>query len=107
MDIDLLSNMVKDLILDNEKVVLPGLGCFVAEVVPATFSDRGYTINPPYRRLFFRSHPDEGHLLADLYAKSNNVEVEMADRILRDFLKELRSVLFTRKTVIFPGLGRL
>ncbi len=107
MDIDLLSKMVKELILDNEKVVLPGLGCFVAEVVPASFSDRGYTLNPPYRKIYFRSHPDEGHLLADLYAGSNKVQVEMADRILRDFLKELKSVLFTRKTVVFPGLGRM
>ena len=31
MDIDLLSKMVKELILDNERVVLPGLGSFVAE----------------------------------------------------------------------------
>ena len=41
MDIDLLSKMVKELILDNDKVVLPGLGCFVAEIVPSTFSDKG------------------------------------------------------------------
>ena len=64
MDIDLLSKMVKELILDNDKVVLPGLGCFTAEIIPASFSDKGYTINPPYRRLSFRSMPDEGHLLA-------------------------------------------
>ena len=41
MDIDLLSKMVKELILDNDRVVLPGLGSFVAEVVPSTFSDKG------------------------------------------------------------------
>ena len=33
MDIDLLSKMVKELILDNDRVVLPGLGSFVAEIV--------------------------------------------------------------------------
>ena len=60
MDIDLLSKMVKELILDDDKVVLPGLGCFVAEIVPAYFSDKGYTINPPYRKLYFRARPDEG-----------------------------------------------
>ena len=37
MDIDLLSKMVKELILDNDRVVLPGLGSFVAEIVPSTF----------------------------------------------------------------------
>ena len=64
MDIDLLSKMVKELILDNDKVSLPGLGAFVAEVVPATFSDKGYTVNPPYRRLSFRSNLEQDTLLA-------------------------------------------
>lgn len=107
MDIDLLSKMVKELILDEDRVVLPGLGCFVAEIVPASFSDKGYTINPPYRRLYFRSRPDEGDGLVDFYARTNSIEYDMAERILKDFLNELKTVLHTRKTVVFPGLGRL
>ena len=107
MDIDLLSKMVKELILDDDKVVLPGLGSFVAEVVPSTFSDKGYTINPPYRRLFFRAGSDEGGALASFYASMNNVELEVAEKIISDFVAELKTILYTRKTVIFPGLGRL
>ena len=107
MDIDLLSKMVKELILDNDRVALPGLGSFVAEVVPSTFSDKGYTINPPYRRLYFRSKPDEGRELAGFYASTNKVEEDMAERIIKDFVSELKSVLHAKKTVVFPGLGRL
>jgi len=107
MDIDLLSKMVKELILDNDRVVLPGLGSFVAEIVPSTFSDKGYTINPPYRKLYFRAKPDEGNALADFYASSNGVQIDVAERIIADFVSELKSVLFERKTVLFPGLGRL
>lgn len=107
MDIDLLSKMVKELILDNDKVVLPGLGAFVAEIVPASFADKGYTINPPYRRLYFRSRPDEGEALAQFYASTNNVELAVADRIIKDFVVELKSVLYAKKVVVFPGLGRL
>ena len=107
MDIDLLSKMVKELILDNDRVVLPGLGSFVAEIVPSTFSDKGYTINPPYRKLYFRAKPDEGMELARFYADSNNVDFAVAERIIKDFIAELKPVLHTRKIVIFPGLGRL
>ena len=107
MDIDLLSKMVKELILDNDKVVLPGLGCFVAEIVPSTFSDKGYTINPPYRRLYFRSKPDMDDMLVDFYASSNSLDREVACRILGDFIAELRTVIHTKKVVVFPGLGRL
>lgn len=107
MDIDLLSKMVKELILDDDKVVLPGLGCFVAEIVPAYFSDKGYTINPPYRKLYFRARPDEGDALIDFYARSNDVSYEVAEKIIKDFISELRSVLLAKKVVVFPGLGRL
>ena len=107
MDIDLLSKMVKELILDNDKVVLPGLGAFVAEMVPSTFSDKGYTINPPYRRLYFRSKPDEGDLLAKFYATSNGVDFSVAEKAIRDFISELRTILYTKKTIIFPDLGRM
>ena len=107
MDIDLLSKMVKELLLDNDNVILPGLGSFVAEIVPSTFSDKGYTINPPYRKLYFRSKPDEGYKLVEFYASSNKVELAIADRVIRDFVAELKQVLFARKTVVFPGLGRL
>lgn len=107
MDIDLLAKMVKKLILDSDRVVLPGLGCFVAEVVPASFSDRGYTINPPYRKLYFRSKPDEGDELVSFYARTNDLPLDVAEEVLRDFLSEMKAVLFIKKTVVFPGLGRL
>ena len=107
MDIDLFSKMIKELILDSDRVVLPGLGCFVAEMVPATFSDKGYTINPPYRRLSFRSKPDADDALMNFYAESNGLDRAVACRILGDFIAELRTVIFTKKLVVLPGLGRL
>lgn len=108
MDIDLLSKMVKELILDNDEVALPGVGSFVAEYVPATFSDRGFTINPPYKRLSFRNKTSEGGAgLVDFYAKCNGLDAETASKILKEFLSELRNVLEAKKVVIFPGLGKL
>lgn len=107
MDIDLFSKMIKELILDSDRVVLPGLGCFVAEMVPATFSDKGYTINPPYRRLSFRSKPDADDALMNFYAESNGLDRDVACRILGDFIAELRTIIFTKKLVVLPGLGRL
>lgn len=99
--------MIKELILDKDRVVLPGLGCFVAEMVPSTFSDKGYTINPPYRKLSFRSKPDTGDELIDFYVEANGLDRDVACRILGDFIRELRQVIFTKKVVILPGLGRL
>jgi nucleoid DNA-binding protein len=107
MDIDLLSTMVKEVMMNHDSVTLPGLGSFMAELVPASFSDKGYTINPPYRRLYFIPHQGDDTLLADLYSTSNNVNIADATRILVEFLSEMKEVLVTRKIVVFPGLGRL
>lgn len=108
MDIDLLSKMVKELILDNDEVSLPGVGSFVAELVPSSFSDKGYTINPPYKRLSFRKKADvSDNVLIDFYAKSNNVDRATASKIVIDFLSEMQKVLELRKSIVFPGLGKL
>ena len=108
MDIDLLSKMVKEVVMDHDAVTLPSLGSFVTEIVPATFTDRGYTILPPYRRLFFSPKQGADTLLADIYRKSNPEASEAdATRILVDFLQEMKEVLKVRKTIVFPGLGRL
>lgn len=108
MDIDLFSDMVKGLILDNDEVTLPGLGTFVSEVMPSTFSDKGYTINPPYRKLSFRQRGSGNEeMLADFYAEINGTDLETSKRILGEFIAGLRTTLQAKKVVIFPGLGRL
>lgn len=107
MDVAELSRMVGDLLLDHDRVGLPGVGTFVAEVAPATFSDKGYTINPPYRRLSFTQQSVEEDVLAEYYASSENVDKQVAKAFLTAFLSELKGILLERKTITFPGLGRL
>lgn len=107
MDVELLSKMVGQIILDKDAVTLPGVGTFFAEVVPSTFSDKGYTINPPYRRLSFRQREEGDASLVDLYARSNGIDVQAARSILTSFLSGLKEELLQKKTIVLPGLGRL
>ena len=107
MDIGLLSKMVHELLLGNDKVGLPGMGSFIAELVPATFSDKGYAINPPYRRVVFLPGPGNDGLLAAHLAKIAGIGEAQALDVLQKYLAELKAELIDRKTVVFPGLGRL
>ena len=108
MDIDLFSDIVKNLIVDNDEVALPGLGTFVSELMPSTFSDKGYTINPPYRRLSFRQRwKEDDTLLVDFYSEANGTEKEASERILSKFIEGLKETLQVKKSVQLPGLGRL
>lgn len=108
MDIDLLAKMIRDVVLEKDEVALPGLGVFVAEFVPASFSDKGFTINPPYKRLTFRQEVNAGDdTLIRMYAEANNIGEDAAARIVNDFLSGLKDILMVRKAVVFPELGKL
>ena len=102
-----MAKMVGELILENDEVALPGVGTFVAELVGASFSDKGFVINPPYRKLSFRQREGDGSLLIDFYARTNSLEKSTAADILTRYLSEMKEVLKTKKYVVFPGLGRL
>ena len=107
MDISLLSKMIGELLLDHEEVGLPGLGAFMAEMVPASFSDKGYTINPPYRRVTFLPSRSEDDSLVELYSRSNGIDYDQSKAIIQHFLEETKKELMDKKMVVFPGLGRL
>ena len=108
MDIDLFSDIIKNLIVDNDEVALPGLGTFVSELMPSTFSDKGYTINPPYRRLSFRQRwKEDDTLLVDFYSQANGTDRESSEKILSRFIEGLKDTLQAQKSVQLPGLGRL
>ena len=107
MDIELLSKMIAELVPDHPEVGLPGLGTFVSEFVPASFTDRGYTITPPYKRVTFVPGAVTNNSLVELYARSNGLSEDQARAALSQFLEDTKKVLLDRKTVVFPGLGRL
>ena len=84
------------------------MGSFMAEVMPASVSDRGMVINPPYRRLYYRfSEKSNDKLLINLYAERENISVEEAESRMVIFLREFREELNREKVVVFPGLGRM
>ena len=97
MDISLLSKMIGQLLLDHEEVGLPGLGAFMAEMVPASFSDKGYTINPPYRRVTFIPSRSEDDSLVSLY-KITNIRKKRLSKKCKKFLHSKLFVLPLQST---------
>ena len=108
MDVNLLSRLLKELIIDNDRIPLPGMGYFHTEPTAATFSEDGKTIYPPSRRISFKG--DErasGDIIARYYAKSTGIDEETAATELDAFLRQLKPTLKSKKSIEFPGLGRL
>lgn len=106
MDINALSSIIGTLILDRDDLVLPRFGVFEAELVGATFSDRGYAVNPPYRQLHFTSSDCEDSLLYKTYAEGNGVSVEDAAEEVDACIQELKKELATHGDAELPGLGK-
>lgn len=107
MDIALLSKMVKTLLSRNDSVTLPGFGRFELEDVPASFSDKGFTINPPYKKVVFTPAVGEDNLLCESYAKANAVSVSRAKDLIMECVYGIVSDLKNSKQVEFPDFGRL
>lgn len=94
MDINQLSTLVRSQILGSDEVLVPGLGTFRAEVVPAAFSDNGFTVNPPYRKLTFVSEELEG-------------AAKLESEGLAECVAELKKQLNETRCVELAGLGKL
>lgn len=107
MDVVLLSKLVRDLLCSNDKVSLPGLGLFSFEDVPASFSDKGFTINPPYRKVVFNLSAEYDALVAQTYASANNIPLPRAERIVDGCIAQMASSLKMTKCVVMPDFGKL
>jgi len=108
MDITLFSNILKELILENDRVSLPGMGSFIAEMAPSVFSDRALVIHPPFRRILFRSSESwNDGLLERRYADDRGVSIEIAKHEIAEFVKRLKVDLSTNKTYKIPGFGTM
>lgn len=107
MDIGLFSKITKEMLACNRRAAIPNFGTFVVNEIPATFSDKGFTVNPPYYRVDFISSVEDDGEFVGIYSKYNNMDRLRAEKLLAQFLADLKSELFSMGNVTMPGLGRL
>ena len=108
MEIELFSKCIRELIVENDRVDVPYLGTFTAEMVPASYSDRQTTINPPYRKMAFRKGEvslAEGRMLLDKVRRELDISLDQAGVELGWCLSRLCSELEGSKSCRLPGLG--
>ena len=108
MDINLFSKILRELILEHDRVSLPGMGSFIAEMAPSVFSDRALVIHPPFRRILFRTSEiwNDG-LLEERYAKERGVSEDIAKHEISEFIKRLKIDLNTNKSYKIPDFGSM
>lgn len=107
MDTALLSRMLKCLLSQYDSVSLPDFGKFILEDVPASFSDKGFTINPPYKKVVFVPVVGEDNILCESYSEANGVSMSIARDMISGCVRGIVSDLKNSKQVDLPQLGKL
>ena len=104
----MLSKLVKEGLIEQEKVVVSGLGTFYTLPVPATFSQDGKSIIPPSLKICFEYAPNcKDDFLATFYSQLNNVDSTIAKEEVESLLKELKSHLSSEGVIEIPEIGKI
>jgi hypothetical protein len=103
-----LARHIELLLRDNDCVILPGFGGFIAHDVPAYYvSDEGLYY-PPSRSISFNASitMNDG-LLAQSYMKSYQVDYARANYMIDVAVEQLTDLLDEEGTAVLPRIGRL
>lgn len=108
MNINILSELLRELVMEHDRVSLPGMGSFIAEHAPSVFSDKATVLHPPFRRILFRSKEvwNDG-ILAARYAEVMNIGEEAALEEIEIFTGKARFDIEANRSLELPGLGSI
>lgn len=108
MNLYLLSELLKELLIKNKRVALPGMGSFVLEDMPSVFLMDGKTITPPAKKIYFRTAEikDDG-LLERAYVKKTGVSLDEGKAAVSLCVKGIRATLIENMKVEIPNFGTI
>lgn len=109
MTLELFTSVLEEFVGENDRVFIPNLGIFTASFQPASISDNGFTINPPYRKIDFNSEEIDdtsASSIVQLYASRYGVDEEVASREIDESVREIKKSLNSDQVCELAGLGK-
>jgi nucleoid DNA-binding protein len=103
-----IASIIRDLLLRNEQLVIPGFGTFKIRHRPAQISKTTQLLIPPSKELLFDSHLTTGdnQLLLAIKKKQGLSESETSES-LNKFIYQLEDEIRSKGSVLIEGLGKL
>lgn len=101
-----IASHIRELLLHNQKVVIPGFGTFLIQRRPAELNKTTHVLTPPSKEIQFdsRQQDDDGQLSGYLAQKLKLNKTE-AIAAIEHFLKMTGEQLTAREPVVLEGLG--
>jgi|GEM_PF-6269371 len=102
------SSYIAELLYDNDCVVLPDFGGFVASYKPSSIEFGEGTVNPPSKSISFnKSLTLNDALLINHIVKKEGLSYEETKKKVEKFAKKCNRALAENETVVFPSVGKL
>ncbi|MGM9707293.1 MAG: SPOR domain-containing protein [Prevotella sp.] len=104
-----LERHIEILLLNNDCVIVPGIGGFMAYHVEARYDERDHTFLPPLRALGFNPQLTSlnDSLLAQSYVEAYDISYPEATRRIEAEVKEVRQALDTHRSYELHNIGTL
>lgn len=108
MESSVIAKIIKTQIVGKSEIILPSIGAIEMQDLPATFSEDGKTINPPFRKVVFNTlRFNDNDILATLAAEAEGVGLPEGRQIVKDYIAEVRASLSKEKRYEIDGVGVL
>lgn len=108
MKSSVIAKIIKKQIVGKSEIILPSIGAIELQDLPATFSEDGKTINPPFRKIVFNTlRFNDDDILASLAADAEGVGLPEGKQIVKDYVAEVRAALSKEKRYEIEGVGVL
>ena len=103
-----LARHIEALLVDNDCVIVPGLGGFIIHYTPAVWMEKDNMFLPPTRMIGFnaRLKVNDG-LLVQSYMTAHHVDFAKATKLVEKDADELLSLLHTEGKVTLGNIGQL
>lgn len=99
-------SIIKELLYEQDFLVIPEFGGFVVKSLPARFSISGNKIIPPTKEIGFNVQlkQSDGVLISRLQKKLN-IDISSSNNHIKDFSEYCKGVLNSRRRLTLQGIG--
>ena len=104
----MITNYLKELLNDNECVIIPEFGAFISKRHSATIDYASHRFLPPYKEIVFNNKlTNNDEILVDFISKKENISQEDSLNKIKNFVNQAAAILDVNKEYVLEGLGKI
>lgn len=104
----MITNYLKELLNDNECVIIPEFGAFISKRHSATIDYVNHSFLPPYKEIVFNDKlTNNDEILVDFISKKENISKEDSLAKIQSFVNQTAAILDVNNEYVLEGLGKM